>query len=130
MMSSLILIVENNPSHLKLEKITLEREGYVIRTAKDADETMKVLETFKPQLILMGVDLPGINGLELTRQLKDDPKYKNIIIVAVTAHGFKGDKEKILAAGYDGYIAKPIDVESFPQIVASYLTGTISSEKR
>lgn len=116
-----ILIVDDNQINLKLAKILLSVEGYEIRTASNAQEAQEVLKTFAPRLILMDIQMPGMDGLELTRLLKADPKYKDIIIVAITAYAMKGDKEKALAAGCDGYIAKPIDTKTFPDVIASYL---------
>lgn len=119
-----ILIIDDNPINLKLEKILLTVEGYDIRTATDAEESLKLLESFKPRLILMDLQLPGMTGLELTRKLKSDPAYKNIIVLAVTAYAMKGDKEKALAAGCDGYITKPIDTKTLPNMIANYLGST------
>lgn len=116
-----ILIIDNNPSHLKLEKLALTDAAYQIRTANTADEAMKVLSEFKPHLILMEIQLPDIDGLELTRRLKIDPKYHDIVIVALTAYGMKDDKKMALDAGCDGYIAKPIDIATFPQVIANYI---------
>lgn len=116
-----LLIVDDNLSHLKLEKIVLGDVDYDIRTATDAAEAMKVLTEFKPKLILMDIKLPDIDGLELTRRLKADPKYKDIIILAITAYGMSGDEEMALSAGCDGYFSKPIDTETFPQAIAEYL---------
>lgn len=115
-----LLIVDDNASHLKLEKLALTGEGYDIRTASDATEAMKILSEFLPHIILMDIQLPGMNGLELTKQLKEDPKYHNIIIVAITAYGMTGDKEVALKAGCDGYLSKPIDIDTFPQLIAQY----------
>ncbi len=116
-----ILIVDDNPINLKLEKILLTVEGYDARTATDAEEALSLLETYKPALILMDLQLPGMTGLELTRKLKSDPRYKNIVILAVTAYAMKGDKEKALAAGCDGYISKPIDTKTLPTVLSNYL---------
>ncbi len=116
-----ILIVDDNPINLKLEKILLGVEGYDIRTATDAEEALKLLETFQPRLILMDLQLPGMSGLELTIKLKANPKFKNVIILAITAYAMKGDKEKALAAGCDGYISKPIDTKTLPSVIANYL---------
>ena len=117
-----ILIVDDNPINLKLVKVLLSIEGYQIYTAGDAKEAKDVLSRTQPKLILMDIQLPGIDGLELTRQLKRDPKYKDIIILAITAYAMKGDKEKALAAGCDGYIAKPIDTETFPKVIADFIS--------
>lgn len=119
-----ILIVEDNPINLRLEKILLATEGYDIRTAADAEEALKLLESFVPRLIIMDLQLPGMSGLELTQKLKSDPKFKNIIILAVTAYAMKGDKEKALAVGCDGYITKPLDTKVFPTTIANFLSGS------
>jgi len=117
-----ILIVDDNPINLKLEKILLEVEGYEIRTATDAEEALAILDSFQPRLIMMDLQLPGMSGLELTTKLKSNIKYKNIIIIAITAYAMKGDRERALAAGCDGYIAKPIDTKTLPGIIANYLS--------
>lgn len=120
-----ILIIDDNPINLKLEKILLNVEGYDIRTATDAEEALKVLESYKPRLVLMDLQLPGMSGLELTSKLKEDSRFKDIVILAVTAYAMKGDKEKALAAGCDGYITKPIDTKTLPSVIANYL-GTVT----
>ena len=116
-----ILIVDDNPMNMKLVRILLTTEGYEVRTAVDADEALNVLKEFHPRVILMDVQLPGIDGLELTRRLKSDPSTQDITILALTAYVMKGDKEKILAAGCDGYISKPIDTRTLAQLVAEHL---------
>lgn len=116
-----ILIVDDNPTNLKLVRILLLRKGYDIRTAQDADEALLVLNSFKPKLILMDIQLPGMDGLQLTRHLKAIPKYHHTIIIAITAYAMKGDEEKAIAAGCDGYIAKPIDTRALPDIIATFL---------
>ncbi|MBA3813486.1 MAG: response regulator [Alphaproteobacteria bacterium] len=116
-----ILIVEDNPSNLKLVKILLTVEGYEIQTATNAEEAIELLKTFRPRLILMDLQLPGMDGLELTRKLKSDPKFHKVIIIALTAYAMKRDEEKASAAGCDGYITKPIDVGAFPSEIVKYL---------
>jgi two-component system, cell cycle response regulator DivK len=116
-----ILIVDDNPQNLKLVRVLLLSEGYEVRTAVDAEEALTELETFSPRLILMDLQLPGMDGLELTRRLKADPVRKSISVVALTAYAMKGDEVKALAAGCDGYVAKPIDVEELPRIVQQHL---------
>ena len=118
-----ILIIDDNPTNLKLARILLQGEGFVVRTANDAEEALQVLETFHPRVILMDIQLPGIDGLELTRKLKADPVTKDIIIVAVTAYAMKGDEAKARAAGCDAYITKPIDTRGLPTTIAGYLGG-------
>jgi CheY-like chemotaxis protein len=116
-----ILIVDDNPTNLKLARIVLENEGFAVQTANDAEEALRKLETCRPRVILMDVQLPGIDGLELTRRLKADPEYASIVILAVTAYAMKGDEEKARAAGCDGYVTKPIDAVKLPLLIATYL---------
>jgi CheY-like chemotaxis protein len=118
-----ILIVDDNPHNLKLVRVLLSSEGYAVRTAAAAEEALAVLETFTPRLILMDLQLPGMDGLQLTRRLKADPAYRGIVIIALTAYAMKGDEAKARAAGCDGYVTKPIDIESLPKIVASHLAA-------
>ena len=121
MANETILIIDDNAVNLKLVKVLLMGEGYHIETATTAEEALKVLETFQPHLILMDIQLPQMDGIELTRILKANPKFKHIIILALTAYAMQGDKEKILAAGCDGYVAKPIDIQTLPKMIAEYL---------
>jgi CheY-like chemotaxis protein len=116
-----ILIVDDNPVNLKLIRILLVGEGYNVHTAGDAEEALRVLQDLRPRLILMDIQLPGIDGLELTRQLKANPLTRDIRILGLTAYAMKGDEEKIMAAGCDGYIAKPIDTRTLPRVIERYL---------
>ena len=118
-----ILIVDDNAVNLKLARILLAAEGFDVRTASDAEEALKVLGVFVPRLILMDVQLPGMDGLELTRLLKSDPSTRGIRIVGLTAYAMKGDPERILAAGCDGYIAKPIDTRRLADQVRDFLSA-------
>ena len=115
-----ILIVDDNATNLKLVRILLASEGYDVRTAADAEEALNVLKEFYPRMILMDIQLPGIDGLELTRRLKADPATQKIMILGLTAYVMKGDKDRIMAAGCDGYIPKPIDIVTFPSMVRAY----------
>jgi len=116
-----ILIVDDNPVNMKLIRILLTGEGYDARTAADAGEALEVLKGFNPRLILMDIQLPGMDGLELTRRLKADPLTRDITILGLTAYAMKGDEEKILAAGCDGYVSKPIDTRTLPELISHYL---------
>ena len=116
-----LLIVDDNPANLKLARVLLVGEGYLVKTASDAEEALALLSDFKPRLILMDLQLPGMDGLELTRKLKSVPETRDILIVALTAYAMKGDEEKARAAGCDGYIPKPIDTQRLPIQVAEYL---------
>ena len=116
-----VLIVDDNAQNLKLARVILSVEGYEVQTAGDAEEALRVLASFTPRLILMDLQLPGMDGLQLTRLLRRDPAWQHTRIVALTAYAMKGDEEKALDAGCDGYITKPIDTERLPTLVAEYL---------
>lgn len=116
-----ILIVDDNPANMKLVRVLLSGEGYAVRTALDAKEALAELKTSKPNLILMDIQLPGMDGLELTRKLKSDPATQDIKIVGLTAYAMRGDQERILAAGCDGYIPKPIDTRTLANSIKGYL---------
>ena len=116
-----ILIVDDNATNLKLAQVLLATNGFEVRTASDAEDALLVLHTFRPRLILMDIQLPGMDGLALTRQLKTDPALSHVTVVALTAYAMKGDDERAFAAGCSGYIPKPIDTRTFVDEVAAYL---------
>lgn len=116
-----ILVVDDNPTNLKLVSDVLEFDGYRVDKATDAEEAQELIKTVLPDLILMDIALPGMDGLTLTRQLKSDERTRNIIIVALTAFAMKGDDRKAHDAGCDGYITKPIDTRTLSSVVANYL---------
>jgi two-component system, cell cycle response regulator DivK len=124
-----VLVVDDNSQNLKLVRVLLSTEGYDVRTAVDAEEALGKLEQFMPRLILMDLQLPGMDGLELTRKLKADPVRRDIAIIAVTAYAMKGDEEKARAAGCDGYVAKPIDIETLPRMVRDHLDRQRKSDR-
>jgi len=116
-----ILIVEDNPINLKLAHILLSKEGYQVKAATDAEEALIMLREYHPHLIVMDIQLPHMDGLQLTRLLKQNPKTNDIIIIALTAYAMKGDEEKALKAGCDDYIAKPIDISDLINTVSKHL---------
>jgi two-component system cell cycle response regulator DivK len=116
-----ILIVDDNVQNLKLARVILANEGYEVWTAADAEDALALLRTSRPEVILMDIQLPGMDGLQFTRQLKADPSTRSIAVIALTAYAMKGDEEKALAAGCDGYVSKPIDTERLPEIVRTHL---------
>ena len=120
-MPPLIFIVDDNPINLKLVCDVLEFEGYAIGKAEDAEQALEMLQHTTPDLILMDIALPGMDGLALTRELKADARWQHVPIVALTAFAMKGDDQKAIAAGCDGYITKPIDTRKLPQQVAAFL---------
>jgi CheY-like chemotaxis protein len=116
-----ILIVDDNATNLKLVAYLMTANGYDVGTALDAEAALRAIHDRRPQLILMDIQLPGIDGLELTRRLKSDPATRDIVIVAVTAYAMKGDQDKALAAGCDDYVTKPIDTRTLPATIARHL---------
>jgi two-component system, cell cycle response regulator DivK len=122
-MTQRILVVDDNPTNLKLAMCVLELEGHRVDQAIDAEQALVFLRDVVPDLILMDISLPGMDGLTLTHKLKNQDRFRNVPIVALTAFAMKGDEERAREAGCDGYIAKPIDTRAFPAQVASYLRG-------
>jgi CheY-like chemotaxis protein len=116
-----ILIVDDTPVNLKLTRILLQHEGYEVRTAASAEDALTVLESFHPRLVLADIQLPGMDGLEMTRRIKQDPRNSDVLVVALTAFAMKGDEEKAIEAGCDGYITKPIDTRVLGAKVRGYL---------
>jgi CheY-like chemotaxis protein len=119
-----ILVVDDNPANLKLARVVLNAAGFEVRTATDAEDALVTLREFRPRLVLMDLQLPGMDGFELTRRLKSDAAHRGIVVIALTAYAMKGDEEKARAAGCDGYLAKPIDTRSLASAVAAYLAGS------
>jgi CheY-like chemotaxis protein len=119
-----ILVVDDNATNLKLACDVLEWAGYEVSGAADAEQALDSIATAQPDLILMDIGLPGMDGLTLTRKLKEDPATRHIRIVALTAFAMKGDEARVIEAGCDGYISKPIDTRALAARVAQcLLTG-------
>ena len=116
-----ILYIEDNPENRLLVKRILEVEGYKVVEAVSGLAGLSAAETMHPDLILMDINLPELDGYELTRRLKQIKHMAGVPVIAMTANVMKGDREKTLAAGCDGYIQKPIDVDELPAQVANYL---------
>jgi CheY-like chemotaxis protein len=116
-----ILVVEDNAMNLELVRDILTAEGYDVLEAADGPTGVAIARLERPELILMDLQLPGLDGLQAAQQIREDPTLRNIPIVAVTAHAMKGDDERARAAGCDGFIAKPIQVRDFVATVARYL---------
>jgi len=119
-MAKLILIVEDEPQNLKLFCTVLQAAGYETIEAAEGKQGIELARVRKPDLILMDILMPGMDGLEATRILKADAATKDIPISALTAYAMPGDREKLLQAGCDGYIDKPIDIHEFVKTVAQY----------
>jgi CheY-like chemotaxis protein len=118
---AMILIVEDNEANRLLAGAVLEREGYRVEMAGNAEEALQKLANGSPDLILMDVQMPGMDGLTLTRRLKGDARTAAIPVVALTALAMMGDRERTLEAGCSGYISKPINTRTFASEVSKYL---------
>ena len=120
-MEQVILIVEDEPRNLKLIRDLLEVSGYMVLEAIDGKQGVEIAKAKKPDLILMDIQLPVMEGFEATRILKADERTRDIPIMALTAHAMEGDEEKVKAAGCDGYVSKPIDTRGFLNKITEYL---------
>jgi CheY-like chemotaxis protein len=120
------MVVDDHPTNLKLASEVLGSAGYEVLRAADAEQALALLEQEVPELILLDIGLPGMDGLALTRLLKSKEPTCRIPIVALTAFAMKGDDDRVLAAGCDGYIAKPIDTRRLPAQVARFLLPSAS----
>jgi len=120
-MNEKILVVEDNPLNMRLIEMTLRRRGYMLLMASDAQEEIKMALIERPDLIIMDIQLPGINGLDVTRKLRKTPPVSDTPIIGVTAYAMKGDREKIIEAGCDAYLSKPVDTRQLPELVARML---------
>lgn len=118
-----ILVVDDNPTNLKLVAFLLGTNGFSVRVAGNAEEALAALHERVPRLILMDLQLPGMDGLTLTRKLKADPRTSAAFIVAFTAYAMKGDEQKAIDAGCEAYITKPIDTRSLPAKLREYLAS-------
>src|SRR6266852_425677 len=116
-----ILIVDDTPVNLKLVRVLLSRQGFDVRTASTAEEALEMAQTFRPQLVLADIQLPGMDGLEMTRRLKAAPETHDTVVLALTAFAMRGDEKKASEAGCDGYITKPINTRTFPDLIRKYL---------
>ena len=120
-MTHVILIVEDNERNLKLLRDLLEYAGYDVRAARTAEDGITLAVSEPPDLVLMDLQLPGIDGMEALRRLRASPRTAGIPVVAVTAQAMKHDRERALEAGFDGYVEKPISVRAFPDQVRGFL---------
>lgn len=117
----LILHIEDNPDNRMLVRRLLNAYGYRVEEAEDAKRARELLNTLQPDMILMDINMPDVDGYTLTNEFKQQPRLANVPIVAITANVMKGDRERTLSAGCDGYIEKPIDVDKFIDQVALFL---------
>jgi CheY-like chemotaxis protein len=128
-MTARILIVDDNPINLKLACDVLEMHGFSIARACDAEHALALIALEMPDLVLMDIALPGMDGLTLTRKLKADPRFRDVPIVALTASTMKGDDTKAFDAGCDGHISKPINTRRLPFQVEEFLQGRRQADR-
>ena len=120
-MKEKILIVEDNLRNMRLIEMTLKAKGYTLLKATDGGEAFDMVLRERPDLIVMDIKLPKISGLEVTKKLRATPAFSNIPTIAVTAYAMTGDKEKIIEAGCDAYLPKPINTRELPKVIAGLL---------
>jgi two-component system cell cycle response regulator DivK len=123
MADTAIFAIDDNPMNIALLSAIFQAHGYRFSSARDAASALAALPDFHADVILMDLQLPEVDGLTLTRQLRLDPAFAGIIIIAVTSYAMKGDRERALAAGCDDYVTKPIDTRALPATVARHLAA-------
>lgn len=121
-----VLIVEDNEQNMELFRDLLMSKGYAVMEAVDGEAALDKVHYETPDLILMDIQLPKMDGVEVTRKMRNYPALNTTTIIAVTAHAMKGDREDFLKAGFNDYIAKPINIKSFLQIIESHLQTSAS----
>ncbi len=132
-MNEKILIVEDNPRNMKLLEMTLRAKGYTLLEATDGGEALDTAIRERPDLIIIDIQLPKMNGLAVTKKLRETPEFRHTPIIALTAYAMKGDRERALNAGCDAYLPKPINTRELPGIIAAMLLqrqGDKSQHKR
>jgi CheY-like chemotaxis protein len=116
-----ILIVEDNPANMRLIKMVLRDKGYNLLEATDGEEALAIAMKESPDLIVMDIQLPKMDGLEVTRRLRQASRFSQVPIIALTASTMEGDREKVMAAGCDEHVSKPVNTRRFPLLVAEML---------
>ena len=120
-MKQKILIVEDNPQSMRMIEMALRTKGYTLLKAIDGEEALDMAVREQPDLIIMDLQLPKMNGLEVTRRLRQMPEFSQIPIIAITACAMKGDRETAIEAGCNAYLLKPINTRGLPEVIAEML---------
>ncbi len=128
-MNSLVLVIEDNWVNRELVTDVLESGGFRVTQAQTAEEGLRLARELLPDLILMDISLPGMDGLAATRALKADPATAHLPVIALTAHVMRGDEAIALEAGCDGYLSKPIDTRKFSATIAGFIKAALSRSK-
>ena len=121
-MKKKVLLVEDNHQNMSLLEMTLRADSYILLKATDGEKAMEIVVKDKPDLIIMDIQLPKMNGLEVTRRLRETPAFKHTPIIAVTAYAMKGDQERVIESGCDAYLSKPINTRELPKVIAEMLS--------
>lgn len=129
-MKGKILVIEDNEQNLYLVRFILERSGYEVFAAPEGRSGIEMASTLRPDLILLDIQLPGMDGYAVARNLRQNPDLVDTPIVAVTSYAMVGDREKVMEAGCDGYIEKPIDPDTFVSQIACHLPGGDRSRRK
>ncbi len=122
-MPARILVVEDNPMNMKVVLMTLKRYGYTLLEAVDGEQALEMATREKPDLILMDIQLPKMDGMEVTRRLRQMPDFKQTPIIALSAYAMKGDREKGMEAGFDDYLSKPVNTRELPKVIEDMLSS-------
>jgi len=120
-MKEKILIVEDSPLNMRLLEMVLRAKNYTLLKATDGEEALDMAIREQPDLIIMDIQLPKLNGLEVTRKLRETPAFNHTPIIAITAYAMKGDKERVIESGCDAYLSKPINTRELPEMIAEML---------
>ena len=123
MTSARILVVDDNAINLELVEFVLGADGFAVESASSAAQALARVFAFQPHLVLMDIQMPETDGLALTRQLKADARTRDLVIIAFTAYAMKGDEARMLAAGCDGYLSKPLDVATLAARVRAFIAA-------
>ena len=122
-MGEKILIVEDNPVHMRLIEMTLRAKNYDLLKATSGEEALEIAVRSKPDLVIMDIHLPKMNGFEVTRKLRENPAFSHTPIIALTANVMKEDIERVIESGGDAYSTKPINTRELPEVIAEMLSG-------
>ena len=125
-----VLVVEDNPLNLELVTVLLEARGHLVWQARTAEEALRLAQKVLPDVVLMDLSLPRMDGLAATKALRADPATGHLPVIALTAHAMKGDEQSALNAGCDGYLAKPINTRTFAARVAAFIEAARSRKTR
>ncbi|MCA9992458.1 MAG: response regulator [Ardenticatenaceae bacterium] len=116
-----VLCVEDNPTNMLLVARIIEAEGYTLLQSARGDKALEILQEIVPDLVLLDINVPGLDGLELAREMRQDPRLQNVPIIATTANVLVGDRERCLEAGCDEYMPKPLDIRRLRQLIRSFM---------